>query len=143
MQSKRVKAFKNELRAYSFNLSRIEALQSLIDICYSHLPGSVHGLDPSRIPMSSVPNKELEYRIRNEIDHHERNKSLTEAKVHYIDEILDQMETSLKQAVISIYVDGNTMESIATKMFLSTNALQNRINKELERVLNDQDKETL
>ena len=93
--------------------------------------------------MSSVPNKELEYRIRNEIDHHERNKSLTEAKVHYIDEILNQMETSLKQAVISIYVDGNTMESIAAKMFLSTNALQNRINKELERVLNDQDKETL
>ena len=142
-QSKRVKAFKNELRAYEFNLSRIEALQSLIDICYSHLPGSVHGLDPSKIPMNPAPNKDLEYRIRNEIDRHERNKALTEAKVKYCDDILIQMETELRHAVKRIYIHGDTMESVARKMYLSTNALQNRINREMERVLNEQDETAL
>lgn len=93
--------------------------------------------------MASVPDKDLEYRIRNEIDRHERNKSLTEAKVRYCDEILNKMETSLKEAVMHIYVDGNTMESIARKMYLSTNALQHRINKELGRILDDQNEEKI
>lgn len=114
-------------------------MESLIDICYSHLPGSMHGLDPSRIPMSSVPNKDLEYRIRNEIDHHEQNKRRTEEEIRYCDEILNRMEISLKQAVTHIYIKGQRMDSIAAQMFLSTNALQNRINRELERVLDEEE----
>ena len=139
-QSAGVRSFKNELRNYSFYLSRVEALQSLIDMCYEHLPGYVHGVDPSRIPSMSVPNKDLEYRLRNEIEHHERNKSLTEAKIHYCDEILDLMENELRTAIKRIYIDGEHMSSIAMKMYLSTNALQNRINREIERVLNEQEK---
>ena len=138
-QSKRVKAFKNRLMNYEFNLSRVEALQTLIDICYSHLPGAMHGLDPSRIPVSSVPNKELEYRIRNEIDHHEANLRHTEDEIREVDEILNRMETTLKHAVIYVYAKGKTMESIAATMHLSTNALQYRINKELERVLDEKE----
>ena len=134
-QSAKVRSFKNELRNYSFYLSRVEALQSLIDLCYESLPGSVHGLDPSKLPTSSVPNKDFEYRVRNEIERHERNKWLTEMNIKRCDEILDQMETELKTAVKRIYIDGEKMSKIAMELYLSTNALQNRINRELERLL--------
>ena len=134
-QSAKVRTFKNELRNYSFYLQRVEALQSLINLCYEALPGNVHGVDPSRIPSMSVPNKEYEYRIRDEIERHERNKWLTEMNIKHCDEILDQIENELRTAIKRIYIEGNTMESVASKMYLSTNALQNRINRALEKLL--------
>ena len=140
MQTARVRAFKNELRNYSFYLSRVEALQSLIDICFDHLPGALHGNDPSKIPMNSVPNKDLEYRIRNEIEHHERNQRATQSRIDYCDQILGLMETSLKTATERIYVQGERTDKIAMEMYLSPNALHNRINKELERALNEFEK---
>jgi len=137
MQSARVKAFKNELRNYSFYLSRIEALQSLIDLCYDHLPGALHGNDPSRIPMNTVPNKDMEYRIRAEIEHHERNRRATQGEIDKCDQILGLMETSLKTAVKRIYVNGERTDKVAMDMYLSANALHNRINREIERVLDE------
>ena len=83
----------------------------------------------------SVPNKEYEYRIRDEIERHERNKWLTEMNIKHCDEILDQIENELRTAIKRIYIEGNTMESVASKMYLSTNALQNRINRALEKLL--------
>lgn len=133
-QSRQVSAFKNELRSYSFYLQRIEALQTLIDLCYHNLSG-VHAIDPSKIPMGGLPNKDLEYRIRDEIERHERNKAFAEANVEYVDRVLGRIETPLREAIISVYVKGNTTRSVADKLYLSHTALQKRINRAIEEAL--------
>ena len=107
----------------------------MIELCYDML-GGVRAIDPSRIPMGSLPNKDLEYRIRDEIERHEKNKRFAEANVEYVDRILGRIETSLREAIISVYVKGNTTRSVADKMYLSHTALQKRMNKAIEEALN-------
>ena len=133
-QSRRVQAFKNELRNYEFYVQRVEALNELIELCYESLSG-LHGVDPSRIPMTPVPNKDLEYRVRDEIERHERNKHDTEANIAYVDEILGRIETPLREALIAVYVKGKTTRSVADKLYLSHSALLKQMNKALEKAL--------
>ena len=109
-------------------------MQSMIDLCYDML-GGVHSVDPSRIPMSSPPNKDREYFIRAEIERHEKNKRFAEANVEYVDRVLGRIETSLREAIISVYVKGNTTRSVADKMYLSHTALQKRMNKAIDEAL--------
>ena len=136
MQQPQVRAFKYELRNYRFYQSRIEKLNELIDFCYTLLPGSVHGIDLADIRTHGTPNKEREYRIRDEISKHERNLRHVEEKKEYLDEILDKMEEELREAVKCVYVDGKTMIETADKYDLSATGLQYRIDTEIMRVLN-------
>ena len=137
MQSQEVRAFKNELRNYRFYETRLRKLDELIDFCYSLLPGNVHAINYSDPITGGTPNKDREYRIRDEISRHEQNKARTQAKVDYIEEILDKMENSVKEAAISIFVEGNRTDDVAPEYHLSSNALLNRINREIERVINE------
>ena len=136
-QSQEVKAFKNELNNYNFYKIRVEKLQSLIDFCYSMLPGSVHSIDYSRLPGHSPPNKEQEYKVRSEIEKHERNKRLTQEKIRNIDETLAKIDIEIRSAIIAVYVDGNKLADIAEQNYISANALQYRINKAIEGALNE------
>lgn len=85
--------------------------------------------------MGGLPNKDLEYRIRDEIERHERNKAFAEANVEYVDRVLGRIETPLREAIISVYVKGNTTRSVADKLYLSHTALQKRINRAIEEAL--------
>lgn len=136
MQSENVKAFKNELRNYNFYLTRIKKINSLIEYCYSLLPQSVHAIDYSQPVIHGAPNKDNEYRIRDDISKHEANVKSTQVKINEVDEILALMETSLKRAVIDVYVEGKRIEDIAILHHLSIGGLQYRIDKEIERCLN-------
>ena len=85
--------------------------------------------------MHTQPDKELEYRIRDEIERYRKQKELYEAKVHEIDRILYNIENPLKTAIINVYIDGKRVDRIAGEMFLSHNGLAKRMNKAIERAL--------
>ena len=134
MQKDNVKAFKNELRNYNYYLNQIVTLSNSIDWCYHRL-GGVRAIDYSKEPNHSPPNKELEYKLREDIERYEHLKALTEDKIKYIDEILGKMETDVRWAVKCVYVEGKQMRNVAYKIFVGHSTLQNRIDKAIERAL--------
>lgn len=133
-QSEKVRAFKNELRNYSYYIRRLIFLDEKIESCYEIL-GGVRGIDFTKEPIHSPPNKELEYKIRDDIERYRRLKERTEDKVKYCDEILAKMETDIRWAITSVYVDGKQIRNIALKMYLAHSTLQKRINKAIEEAL--------
>ena len=135
VQSIEVKTFKNELRNYAYYKQRLVSLSELIDFCFDMLPGSVHGIDPGKEPSHSLPDKEREYRVRDEIEHHEKNLRRTREKIEYIDEILAKIERPLRTAIIAIYVEGKRVDATAAEYFLSPMGLSKRINKAIENAL--------
>ena len=131
MQKTRVKAFKNELRNYNYFCSRIKDLEASIGYCYDRL-GGVRGIDPSKEPTHSQPNKELEYKLRADIERYEAKLARFQAKKHEIDEILERIEEPLKKAIIDVYANGNKIDNVSAKMDISPNGLAYRMNKAIE-----------
>lgn len=136
MQRPEVRAFKNELRNYTYYCSRIASLEESIEFMYDRL-GGVRGVDPSREPLHSAPSKEYEYMLRDKITNLEANKALYEAKRDYIDLILGRMETALKEAVISVYVKQERCLKVADRYYLSSTGLQKRMNRAIEVAMNE------
>lgn len=129
-----VKAFKNELRNYRYYQERVRSLTDSIEECYYQLSG-LKGVDPSRIPMHTAPNLEFQYKIRDSISRYEAERSRLASEIEYVDEILSRIETSLKQAVINVYINGESIEAIANQMFLSHNGLYKRMNQAIKEAL--------
>lgn len=134
-QSKDVKAFKNELRNYTYNCYRIETLQNSIDFCYHRLGADARAIDYSKEPNHSTPNKELEYKLRDDIEYYSHLQAQFQAKVDYVDLILANIEEETRNAIKSVYIEGKQMRLICSRMYLSLGALQKRINKAIERAL--------
>ena len=136
MQKIEVKAFKNELRNYTYLCYVISTLENSIEYCYDRL-GGVRGIDPSKEPTHSQPNKELEYKLRSDIEHYE---SILKQKINQkveIDRILDKIETPLRMAIINVYIKGNRVEDIARDMYLSHNGLYKQMNKAIMEALRE------
>ena len=131
MQKPEVRAFKNELRNYTYYCSRIASLEESIEFMYDKL-GGVRGIDPSKEPLHTQPSMEFEYMVRDKITDLEKNKALYEAKRDYIDQILGKMETSVREAVISVYVRMEKCIKVADQHFLSSTGLQKRMNRAIE-----------
>jgi hypothetical protein len=131
MQKPEVRAFKNELRNYAYYCSRIASLEESIEFMYDKL-GGVRGIDPSKEPLHTQPSKEFEYMVRDKITDLEKNKALYEAKRDYIDLILRKMETSVRGAVIAVYVKQEKCIKVADQNFLSSTGLQKRMNRAIE-----------
>lgn len=129
-----IRAFKNELRNYNYYLSRVITLTESIEFLYDRL-GGVRGIDPSKEPTHSQPNKDLEYKLRDDITRLEAKKSLVEDKIKDIDETLNKMEEPLKSCVISMYINGVHLIKLADELYLSPSGLMKRMNREIKRVL--------
>ena len=136
MQRIEVKAFKNELRNYNYLCYYIETLKNSIEFCYDRL-GGVRGIDPSKEPTHSMSNKELEYKLRNDIEHYESILRLKIDQKVEIDRTLDKIETPLRMAIISVYIKGNRVEDVAREMFLSHNGLYKQMNKAIMEALRE------
>ena len=136
MQSKEVRAFKNELRNYTYYLSRITTLENSIEWCFERL-GGVRGIDPSKEPTHVQPNKELEWKLRNDIEVLEAKKKRMEAKIKEIDQILNLIDLPLQEALIDVYAKGEKCIKIADKLNLSSTGLQKRMNKAIEEALRE------
>ena len=134
MQPMEVKAFKNELRNYTFYLHEISTIENSIEFIYDKL-GGVRGVDPSKEPIHALPNKELEWKLREDITKLEAKKILLERKKEYIDSILILLENDLREAVFAVYCEGKTMQSVSLKYNLSTSGLNKRITVALKKAL--------
>ena len=134
MQPEEVRAFKNELRNYSFLLHEIVTLENSIENIYDRL-GGVRGIDPSREPTHSLPNKDLEYKLRGDIDKLETKLKLRTNQKEYIDTVMSKIESPVREAVFDIYVLGKRFDNVADKYAYSHNGLYKRINKAIEGAL--------
>ena len=138
MQSNQVRAFKNELRNYSFVLHEITTLENSIEFLYDRL-GGVRGIDPSKEPLHTVPDKDLEYKLRDDISKLDAKLSLRRAEKERVEEIMGRVEKTLSDAIFRIYVLHARTDVVAGEMFISPNGLHHRINRALERALNEEE----
>lgn len=134
MQSQQVKAFKNELRNYNYYLSRVTTLKNSIQFCYDRL-GGLRAIDVSKEPTHSPPNKDYEYKLRDDIESYEQLLRHTQAQINYLDEILSRIENELRNAIKSIYIEGKQMRYVAMTLYISHGGLQKRIDKAIEKAL--------
>jgi len=128
MQREEVKAFKNELRNYTYYCSRIVSLENSIEYTYERL-GGVRGIDPSKEPTHVMPNKDLEYKLRDDITKYEAKLATYTIKKDSVDEILDRMENEICEAVKRVYIKGEHIQKVCREMYLSHNGLARRMNK--------------
>ena len=135
-QSEEVRAFKTDLASYNVKKREIARLEEQIENCYEQL-GGVRGIDPSKEPTHAMPNKDVEYAIRDKIERIRTKKDRLCDQINYLDEILDKIETALKTAVIEVYANGRKIRSLAAEMYLSETGLRKRMNKAIEKALID------
>ena len=134
MQKDNVRAFKNELRNYRYYVDEVNRIGESIEEIYDRL-GGVRGIDPSKEPLHTMPDKDMEYMLRDKITSLEAKKHRLEGEIKRIDRILEKMETSLRNAVEVVFIDGNTIWSVSYKMNLSPTGLKKRMNRAIEKAL--------
>ena len=134
MYSSQVKAFKNRLRNYNYITEQIDTLRNRIEDLYDQL-GGVRGVDPSKEPIHSPPNKDMEYKLRDLITRQEKNLRHMMNEKDEIDSTLLKIESSLRWAIINVYVNGEKMVNVAGYMYLSTSGLLKRMNKAIKKAL--------
>lgn len=135
MQPKEVKAFKNRLRYYSYLTQEIKSLEEEIEELYERL-GGVRGIDPSKEPVHAMPNKEVEYQLRDAISRLDATLSYKRAEKDEIDRILVKMEPSAYEAIKSVYIEGKLCENVALVQHMSPSGLKDRMNKAIKKALN-------
>lgn len=127
-------AFKNELRNYTHYKRRVKAQQELIDLCEYNL-GGVKGIRYDKLPGHSPPNKDVEEKLRKEIDKHTQLRDDTQKKIDDIDKILNLIEISLRNDLIEVYANNKTIEEVAKKEYISTTGLLYQFNKAIKKAL--------
>lgn len=135
MQPKEVKAFKNRLRYYSYLTQEINSLEEEIEELYERL-GGVRGIDPSKEPVHAMPNKDVEYQLRDSISRLDATLSYKRAEKDEIDRILVKMEPSAYEAIKAVYIEGKLCENVALVQHMSPSGLKDRMNKAIKKALN-------
>lgn len=136
MQGEEIKAFKNQLRRYNYLCSRMSSLKNSIEYLYDRL-GGVRGIDPSKEPVHVQPNKDLEYKIRDDIEKLEAKLRLVVAEKVEIDEILAKIDPPLRDAIMEVYVYRHRIDVVAIKHSLSHTGLHKRMNKAIKGALRE------
>lgn len=136
MQKESVRSFKNDLRSYRYKLGRIVFLDTSIEAIYDRL-GGVRGIDPSKEPMHSQPDKEMEYRLRDRIERLEAEKTLLAKEISYIDSILMKMKEDIREAVKTVYVERKPIIVVCQSVYLSPTGLKKRMDRAIERALEE------
>lgn len=138
MQDEEVRAFKNELRNYTYYLSRIVTLENSIEFLYDRL-GGVRGIDPSKEPLHAIPNKEMEWKLRDDISKLEAKKERYEKNLAEIDQILNQIEEFTRDALKLVYIEGKRTDAVANSMLISPSGLKNRMNRAIIKAIKKED----
>ena len=133
-QRPEVKAFKNELSNYRYYQERVRSLNELIEYCY-HMLGGVKS-PPLEPVAKGLPDKEAEYRIREEISRHQKNLERVAEKISDIERILDKMPEDIREAAVRVYADRCRSDTVAAGMAMSQTALLYAVNKVIETALN-------
>lgn len=138
MQDEEVRAFKNELRNYTYYLSRIVTLENSIEFLYDRL-GGVRGIDPSKEPLHAMPNKEMEWKLRDDISKLEAKKERYEKNLAEIDQILNLIEEFTRTALKLVYIEGKRTDIVAGQMLISPSGLKNRMNRAIKKAIKKED----
>lgn len=138
MQDEEVRAFKNDLRNYTYYLSRIVTLENSIEFLYDRL-GGVRGIDPSKEPLHAMPNKEMEWKLRDDISKLEAKKERYEKNLAEIDQILNQIEEFTRTALKLVYIEGKRTDAVANSMLISPSGLKNRMNRAIIKAIKKED----
>ena len=128
MQREEVRAFKRELGNYRYYQQRVKDLQFMIDLCY-HMLSGLHSPVLDSPPVNSPENLDATYRVRDDIERHQRNLDRTKAKLEDIEEVLNNMKDDMREAAVKVYADGKTMKSVCDDYFLTVSGLNYRIDK--------------
>ena len=134
IQSESVRAFKNELRNYRYYIGRAAELEDAIESLYDRL-GGVRGVDPSKEPAHVLPNKEMEWKIRDDITRLDLKLTNLRNKIAEIDEILGRIEEPIRTALKLVYIESNKVIMVASMMYLSPSGLVKRMNREIKKAL--------
>ena len=137
MQSKEVRAFKNELRNYAYWKSRLVTLSNSIEYCYERL-GGVRGIDPSKEPTHAMPNKELEYKLRDDIERYRHDLERFTRRIEEVDIVLARIDKDLAEAIRNVYIERQQMRKVADKFYLSYNGLSYRMDKAIQEALDEE-----
>lgn len=127
-------AFKNELKNYNFYKARVKAQQELIDINYHALSG-VKAIRYDKEPTHTPPNKDMEYKLRKEIEVHTKMRDSAQAKVDEIEKVLNLIETQLREAIVEAICNKKGLERVAKSRNLSKEGLFYQINKGIKDAL--------
>lgn len=127
--------FKGRMKGYRYFQRQILRLEDEIQECYNQLGASPKSPNLQSEPIHSPKNIDREYQIRDRIEILEGKKARAKAEIDFCDQILEEMETPLKEAVIAIYSDKKTMLSEADKLYMAKSTLRDKINKEIAKAL--------
>lgn len=133
-----IEMFKGRLKGYRYFQRQIVRLDEEIQECYNQLGASPHSPQFDSEPIHSPKNIDREYKLRDRIESLERNKARSQAEIDFCNQILGEMETPVREAVIAIYADKKTMQRQADKMYMSKSTLRDLINREIKKVLDDE-----
>lgn len=136
MQKEEVGAFKNELRNYNYYLSRVKTLEASIEFLYDRL-GGVRGIDPSKEPLHTMPNKEMEYKLRDDISRLDAKKARFERHLQEIDEVLNRMGNDERWGVFKVYAERKRLEDICKIFHYSPSGFRSRLERAIEEALNE------
>ena len=130
-----IEMFKGRMKGYRYFQRQILKLDDEIQECYNQLGASPKSPNLQSEPIHSPKNIDREYQIRDRIEILEGKKARAKAEIDFCDQILEEMETPLKEAVIAIYSDKKTMLSEADKLYMAKSTLRDKINKEIAKAL--------
>ena len=129
-----VKQFKRDLESYNFWKERVRKLDNLIQYCYDML-GGVHSPNLTDPPAFSPPDKEMEYKIRAEIEKHEEKKRKTQERIDETDAVLSRIPGEEREIVIEKFLHGALYSDLAVKYNYSHNTIKKKVNKAIEEAL--------
>ena len=135
MQKREVEAFKYELRNYVWYKKGVIVLNDCIELEYDRL-GGVRGVDPSREPVHALPDKDLEYKIRDKISKLEAEKDRLEKDLNHMDEILNRMGNDDRWGVFKVYAERKRLEDICKVFHYSPSGYSSRLDRAIEEALN-------
>ena len=137
MQGKDVKAFKNLMCNYQFNLDRVNRYRAQIEDCYAKLGAVPQSIDFAKVRTHSLPNKDFEYMLRDNIQFYEEKLKFYESQIKYVDEKLNLMPVETRKMASDMFILGESEIAVASRYFISPSGMRKRINNAIKKALDD------
>lgn len=133
-----VSAFVKLLANYRFNKKQIEKLKENYDVIFNQLKGVISPSFEQQTHSSNQFEKEMKkHDLREKLDKIEDDINFYKSINDYIDSILRKLEEKTRIATYNIYCNKMSYESQAKKLYISKAGLFQKIEKEIDKALNE------
>lgn len=132
-----VATFKNLLRNHAYVCARCRELTVQLNELWARLGARPKGIDPSRERTHAYIDPAIAHDIREAISDLEAKISPWRAKRDEVEYLLGRIESPAREAVIEVFVNGRTMESVARENLLSKSTLDSKMNQAIKKALTD------